>query len=311
MKNFIKILIANSFVFLILLFIAEYYAFQKVAAQKAEHVKTFIAYDDLKFFNKMVDFDEQYAQEKEHGFRKPVGLDYKKKPVILFGCSYTYGYKLNDNQTFGYYLSEYSKRPVYNRAHNAWGLPQMVYQLSRDDFYNEVPEPEWVIYLFSKHNIQMLYDYTFQLWDKELCLHYKNKNGKLVREKLPPKIIQNSWLYKIYRKNKIKNIYDCIFSDEDEKLTVLYFKTAMEEAKKHWKNVKFIVLFYDETTETEGFDEKLQKDLQKAGFITYKMNDIAEFDVTDTKFRVAEKDPHPSEKLWQLFCPKLAKKLML
>lgn len=314
MKKILIIILVNVFLILTALIAAEIWAYNSIAAKKFEHSKTFtVDKDEMKPFPfvKMKEFEQEYENFEKNSFRTPQGLEYTKKPILLFGCSFTYGYRLNDNQTFSYYLAKAAHRPVYNRGHNAWGLPHMVYQLKNIDFYKQVPEPEYVIYLFSKHHIQMFYDYTFQLWDENICLRYKNKAGKLEKVKNPPKFIQGSYLLKTIYRKFADNSYKCIFSSKDEELALLHFITSKKEYEKHWKNTKFVVLFYDETTETEGFDEKLQNDLRKEGFIVLKMDEVAGFDVSDEKFRVLSDDPHPGEQLWRQFCPKLVKALNL
>ena len=135
------------FIFICLL-TAEFFAYKYTIKQKQEHSKYFIVDEQkLQPFYKveMNEFDEIYKRDKD-SFRKPNGVNYSKKPIVLFGCSHIYGYRLEDNQTLSYHLSEKSQRPVYNRAYNSWGMPHMVYQLFQIDFYKEVPEPEYLIY---------------------------------------------------------------------------------------------------------------------------------------------------------------------
>lgn len=314
MKKILLVIFINLALIFAIILTAEHFAYTKTLEKKYEHSKVFIV-DKNKpkpfWRNEMLDFENEYNESLKYDLRKPVGLEYKKPPIVLFGCSFTYGYRLNDEQTFGAYLSKLSKRPVYNRAFNAWGFPHMVYQLSRDDFYREVKEPEYVIYVFSKNQMQMMYDYTFQLWDEAMCLRYKLSNGKLVKVKNPPKFIRGFYLLKFINQKMARKVIDCNFSQKDEELAIAHFKTAKESALKHWKNTKFVVLLYDQTPETEWFDEKFASDLKKNGFIVLKMDDIAGFKVYDAKFQMTENDPHPSERLWQLFTPKLVKTLGL
>lgn len=315
MKKTVFIIFLNVCFILGCLLVAEHFAYKYTLKQREEHAKTFIIYEkSIKPFwqTKMKDdFDLEYVND--HSFRKPDGIDknYKKPPIVLFGCSFTYGYKLNDDQTISHFLSEMSKRPVYNRGHNSWGLPHLVYQLSREDFYQNVPEPEYLIYVFSKHSIQMFYDYVFQLWDTNICLRYKEKNGKLIRVENPPKFIQGSYLLKIFYRKLAENSYNCKFSDKDENLAVLHFVTAKNEAQKHWKNTKYVVLFLDKITETEGFQDKLQSDLKKEGFVVLNAEDLTGFSDIPKKYRVQPDDPHPGEKYWQHLVPALIKKLNL
>ena len=71
---------------------------------------TGVDYENLA--SKFVEYDlyNQFCGEKRLDF----GAEYTKNPVLVFGCSYSYGHGLKREQTFPYLLSEYTKRPVLN-----------------------------------------------------------------------------------------------------------------------------------------------------------------------------------------------------
>ena len=89
-------------------------------------------------------FDIDHFPTPENGYGvSPEGLNYKKKPIILFGCSYAYGYQLEREQTLTYKLAQNAKIPVYNRAFTGWGIQHMLYQSKIEKLYEILPEPEY------------------------------------------------------------------------------------------------------------------------------------------------------------------------
>ena len=91
MKKFFKILGINILILPLLLLITEF-AIWKIEGIKLERETN--ETQNLKFHEEI----NQYRLEpkffpdisRNYG-RLPEGLEYKNKPVVLFGCSYTYG----------------------------------------------------------------------------------------------------------------------------------------------------------------------------------------------------------------------------
>lgn len=146
MKRFFKILLIDIIIISVLFGIFEAIAFhseQKFRSKENTDIK--IGYK-LKYY----DWDEHYPYIVKFNMRKPFGTQYKKEPIAVFGCSYAYGYKLKEEQSFGYKLSEYTKRPVYNRAYSGLGIQHMLYQLEREDFIRKFLSPNTLFLFISK-----------------------------------------------------------------------------------------------------------------------------------------------------------------
>lgn len=329
MKNKIKKIIAtitiNLFIVVLVFGLTEYLVFlQHYNEMKKGCIKQHIdCYKDQKFSWKkplnsdvpgIVDYDF-FVREK--GLRKPVGLNYKKKPIILFGCSFTYGMGLKDNQTLSYKLSELTKRPVYNRGYMGWGIQHMLYQVNRKDFYTDIniKEPEYIIYVFipdhEKRLIQPLYDF----FNGEPYLRYVEKNGKLQIADRPPTLFLRSYIAKAiiipgaekeYNKFNYQK-YNQIFNLMEE--TFIESKNVLNQ---HFPNTKFVILKYYGADVPNSWFMKTERwhELEKKGFIIV--------DTKDLVGRVLNKPEdlcpdilHPSEKAWDLVTPKLVKKLNL
>ncbi len=246
-------------------------------------------------------FDKTYLLIKNTRFRKPLGLEYKNKPILLMGCSYAYGYLLEDNQTFAYKLSKLTKRPVYNRAFEwFWGLATMLYQARRADFYKEVPEPEYVIYVFIDDHIRRMNTSCYDCFFPYPHLRYKlNSKNRLEREKF-------SFLYQLYTFRLLTNMQmDKISPETSSKLVKEFFMETRQEFDKHWKNYKFIILVYEYS---EEFNDTFIEELRNEGFIVLKTKDITGR-VMNKKQDFAPDNWHPSESAWDEITEKFINKI--
>lgn len=140
MNRILKIIFINVILLLLILITSEWICFLIIKHKYEPRLKITKAMnkatgrhslEELKYNYKLNSFN--YENEKI-AMRNPEGLNYKKLPIILFGCSFTYGDGLNNNQTFSYKLSHLAKRPVYNRAECGWGVQHMLSNLEEKTF---------------------------------------------------------------------------------------------------------------------------------------------------------------------------------
>lgn len=123
-ENVLKKVLLSFFVFLF------FVVFLELTAYAIDYIrmhKVFVfenKYNAQPFRHKVFAWDEIYPDENNlySFFRKPYGSKYEKRPIVLMGCSFTYGEKLQYDETFGYILSEYIKSPVISIAHSGWGI---------------------------------------------------------------------------------------------------------------------------------------------------------------------------------------------
>lgn len=268
-------------------------------------------YKPFPYFQKIKTFEEEYDVIKVNNFRKPEGLNYKKKPIIIFGCSFAYGEGLSNNQTFSYKLSQLSKRPVYNRAFCGWGIQHMLYQIRQDSFYKDVKEPEYVIYVFIDDQIRRLYLDIFDPTNKQIYLRYIEKNDKLIEKKTLFPFLWNFYTINDYQLKKATEIAG---KSENENKNFDFMKKMFIESKreinKRYPREKFIIIKYENGKNPHFcYTTNRWKELEKAGFIVIGVNELVGKDLTSKEFRL--NNDHPNEKAWDLIVPALVKKLNL
>ena len=140
---------------------------------------------------KIEKFSKIYQKAWEKGFGKEYGEQYNKKSILLFGGSYVYGYGLEDKETLASQLAEYMKKPVYNRAFQTWCVQNMLWQLRNSNIYNEVKEPDMIIYMGVKADLENIYNP-----DILNGLRYRNAGDNLRQMPYPVMLLNYSYLYK-------------------------------------------------------------------------------------------------------------------
>lgn len=183
-------------------------------------------------------------------FRKPV-IASPSKSIILAGCSFTYGHRLNDDETFGYILSKYSNRTVYNLGITGGSLRDFLFILrNKSILYKLIPEKnpdiEYIIYTYIPDSEGRLY---YNLRETQ-PFFIKSKNNTLKYIKIN-KLFNGSNTYRqimrlLYSRRLLKNTHN---------LYLCYLKECKKELSKLYPNAKFIILAYENDNQYGGVEE--------------------------------------------------------
>ena len=327
MKKIIKGFIIFLLSFIIIESIAWIAAIKYIYKQchVCPHIKIISPISPLRFRNIMTSFDDYYVNNLRQKLRKPSGLEYSGHPIVLFGCSFTYGDGLTDKQTISYKLANYMKRPVYNRGISGWGVQHMLWQLQNEPYLDTIKNPEYVIYTYIDDHLHRMFRYVhipsvlFGPLDKNGLIEYmqyKERNGKLVRTFYIP-FSRNIMTFNIISLWIQGNWWERFFNDKPfQKWLLNLFKMHLMESKKlinkKWPNAKIIIIDYENIVESVPRNSPLPnfwKKMQKEGFIY--INSRKEFNVGsgDLQYVLSSSDSHPNEHAWDVIVPQLAKKL--
>ena len=318
MKKILKIIIFNL-IFIVFIFLSfEYYLYKK-NNDKLPFI-SFVNHIAFPYFNiqyKFISLHEYYVEKNKiysfTEFRRPVLIkNTDKKPIILFGCSFAWGYGLKERQTFCYKLSKLLKRSIYNRAICSWGTQHMLYQLKQEDFYNQFPEPEYIIYLYISNHISRIYKYLFMnsslIGEQYNYLKYNDTIFGLKEEKR----FQNVPYSRIYNQLILPKLMKIEAQKNGFKFLEKHLIESKKEVDKHWKNVKFVILDYEADNYFNDYPEVLNYDnvekLKKDGFIVIKTSELTDIKLDDN-FIIGGEDKHPNEAAWNLITPLFVKKL--
>lgn len=320
MKN-INIVLFNLLVIFILLLLAELVAFS-IEFNILIKEGTYKIPDALNYYKRILT-DYNTEPYFSHFFRKPVIVNNKNKNIILLGCSFTYGLKLNDNETFQYNLAKETNLNVINLAIPSIGPREILHILRNqyilDSFLDkreikvtnnklyereerkEIYNAEYVIYTFIQdHKRRLVYDLN------EHAPHYKNtKENKLIL--LNNKVYYCSFLYR-----QLKALQYRYMSEKDiDKLFYTYIKEINNEIKDKFyssnnKPAKLIILLYNDD---DSINWNKISQLKEVEII--KLSEIIHTNINESTYQISENDAHPNAKAWGRIVPALVKELKL
>ena len=330
LKIFINILLVLLFVFLVETFsycsvfapesniFPDYNKFKKLEAEFIidNHLYTNYKYplpDEPIFFN--------------NDGRSFVGREYMGAPIILLGDSYTYGLGLEKEQSFGFQLSEYIQRPVYNWGWNTEGIEYSLLVLKNNKKFIEKLKqnpPEYVIFTYTyvqPHRVLHNHRLYRWYWLRQMSL-LKNQKHTIFDNLYTVLLIKNI-LYKKY-----------LLSTDVESKLFDYISTLLlqinKEIKKNFKQTKFVILIYSDSEkvikqnkleiasiETKIMDNRerwksFQKENVDLDVIVISTEELLGFKMEDPKYILENERTitiHPSGLAWKEIVPRLAKTL--
>lgn len=245
--------------------------------------------------------------------RLPDGLEYKgKSPIVIFGCSYAYGYLLEQNQTVSYKLAKLLKRPVYNRAVSAGSFQQMYLQVTSDYYYEEVPQTKNFVYIMIDDHYRRMYGDTFFVLDDRFYPQCHLSGDKFILDNYENPVcnfFKSSYLSRLLYKHIVyKWINNPKNADEITDSALKYFiLTKKEIENKYNTKVNFNVVIYEKCL----YQDLLEKKLVDNGFNVISFPKLIKTDLRSNKYWGTDMHYHPREAAWDLVTPVIAKNLVL
>ncbi len=128
----LKIILINLFALLLVLFVLDFtlffnrcFLFSKFNNNVSREIK-YSNFCDRRYFCKLNSFQNTLNGTE---FRDAVvNKESKKAPILLFGCSFTYGEAIKYEECISYVLSKLTNRSVYNRGILSMGIKEAYFQ---------------------------------------------------------------------------------------------------------------------------------------------------------------------------------------
>lgn len=310
-KKYIIITIVNIIIVLFFIFIINFIIFFNEKNNTTNN-KFQIVKDYYYFLIRDISYNDTYSNLiSSENFRPIENKDSKEAPIILFGCSNTWGLHLNENETFSYQLGKLTNHPIYNRAQCGWGVQHMFFQLNNEDFYKLISIPNknsitpYIIYVFFDGHYSRMTSPTTLSYPNCYSIFYKKKNNKFIPKKR--NFISDKIIIQHYINNHIQwssfNKLD-FYQRQKTDLIIDYIIQSQKEAKKHWGNVNFVVFFYSNIF----YGDQTIKKLNDAGIITITDKDT-KINSEDKKYKSS--DEHATALYWEHVTPIIIDKLNL
>lgn len=295
MKKF-WVIFFNIFLILVLFFVSDFAIFSfykkqyKLPVSYFDNMTKKIAVSDALDKESLLLINSRVALNEQN-------IDY---PSILFiGCSFIYGYGLEEYQTISYKTSKLLKNPVYNL-----GLPSKAINTTiatiRNGMFDlkvKVP-PKTVLYNYADFHLKRLVMPNVFFEGNEFL--YRLNNGNLERKR-PPFVISRFPLLCVLREQLYRYLVtnNKHYKDYLKKLLKAHFIEMRKLLNEKYGDFKFIILVYKKSP----IFEEIAFDMEKEGFIILRVFEDFGIDPNLRIFRLP--DGHPSERAWDEIVPKL------
>lgn len=315
-KRWLKIILANIIGIVALIVVLEFAAYIIDNFNVRDSLISNNKFNLQTYPLKVYSFGEFYEINKNRDgfFRPDAGTEYQNKsPILLLGCSYTYGAGLKDEETFGFQLANFTKRCVINKAYSGWGVNTALFQLKHDDDFRQIKAPEYVIYTFIAEHIGRMMSSSYFPYQFFFQPEYKINKENCLQEQPAPSILYKSYFvrsldryFKYTRKNRNnEEAYNKIFD-----LLKMHIIEMNNEIKRLYPNAKLVVLKYP-SYETWYMETSRWQELTENDIIVLDAEKLTDINLIDVTYTISKKDVHPNAKAWEIIVPKLAEVLNL
>lgn len=236
----------------------------------------------------------------------------KLKPIVIDGCSFTYGHAIEVYESFGYKLQQKTKRKVYNYGISSNGIQHVLYRVQHMPLTNDNQEPEYLIYTYiNDHLRRFLTDHDFYSWTVKRSI-YKVKGNHLVlrtEEVTPFDYLKMTHLWQNFAYKR----FNMMSFDQKFDIFEIYAREIQSSLQKKYPHTKLVIIVYYPTVDSHGVIAKTDRwsELEKEGIIVIRF-DTPEYKFLETQEYLSAFDNiHPNGKAWDKLVPIIIKKLNL
>lgn len=306
----IKIIVLNFTLIIWLFLIFDFCLFNSIENKYSHDSNNIFHWNLYIKASKIKQFDDTYKKLKSQNYFRNTIQNTNKPPILILGCSFGYGYLLEENQAFTYKLATKAERSVYNQSISSLGVQYFPYILEKFEINKEVKDPEYIIFVFIENHINRLYRYFSTDNNAYLDIRYKETPQGLKEIKHKYYIFEHSAIIRYLQNKYAEYKYNHNSYDKNFDFMKLHFLKAQKLAKEKFPNSKIVILKYEENPDSWYYNTERWNELEKQGFIIIGSYELTGKHLYENEYRI-KNDVHPNEKAWDLLVPKLVKKLNL
>lgn len=301
-----KIILINILIFLTLFFLAEFFCYKYLHINYWNRsffkAYTYLPVKDYKTFASLT-FD---GIENSLGFREDIKLkNIDKSPILLFGCSFTYGEGLNSKQTFSAKLQNYTNRMVYNRGIPSTSINTTLFLLRNGVAKTINDVPDIIIYTYMYDQVRRLFIECSFHDDPNIYYKYKTKT------ELEEKTDMDLWYWHSYLLRELNRRYTYKMLVEKKNDVAKFFLAHIIavniEIKKLYPYARFLIFVYN----NDSYIKSMEKTLKRNGIEVIYLSELSNIDFSTIEYQISETDEHPNELAWDKIVPLLSKRLNL
>jgi hypothetical protein len=200
--------------------------------------------------------------------------------IVFFGCSYTFGMGLNDDQTIPYIVQDYEKDKykVYNLGVGGYGPNQMLSAIEHN-MLNSIVKGKPRIFIFTAitDHINRVYGLNLKAIRYEYGPKYviDEKTNQLKFEGLyidPQNLMESRWFSKIIKSGICGYITKKAIDKKKSRLVLAIISKSKELLLKKYPGSKFYVIYWDNVQDNN--DSAIISGLRKKGVNVHLVSTI-------------------------------------
>ena len=262
----------------------------------------------IPFKERVIDYfywlKDSYTMKREfnpakRNIRYPVVMNSSKRPILISGCSYAYGFLIPEKECLHYILAHKTNRTVSNIGITGGCPIETLYYFRHKDLLakqmNNNFDIEYHIYVFFEGQKNRLFI------DNSSCVQqYKiDKKTKEITF-LPDKFIYHLFMYLEYK--QLKEMF--IPKEEQDEVYNLFMRAIYKEQKKIFPNSKMVIFSYTKE------DDNALKGLEKEEIQIINLGEETTIDWKSGRYQAIDRS-HPNGLLWEEAAKILQRKLNL
>ncbi len=308
----ITISILSVFVLFFVIFISvDFFAYKVLCPKQDNTAKSGQFYLLKEPFNFKVWKKQRFRGHSSVKLRPAFGIEYKNPGVILLGCEYMYGEKLNPEQTLGAKLSELIKSPVYNLSIPGGGPQHALFQVESHDYDKEIKNSKYAIFLVTgEHRWRVKAHSNGYFNEKYIWPSFDIQNENLVYN------TDKFFLTRTYIYQYLNKLYWMKFAPFDLyfDIVAMHFIKLNHDLKEINPDIVLVlILFCDNNNNLDFLTSERWYELKEEGIKVIDADELSSKEniiITDQKYRI-EGDGHPSEEVWEILAREIKKELNL
>jgi hypothetical protein len=169
--------------------------------------------------------------------------DQRDKFAVFFGCSFTFGDGLNDEETLPYFFGKFAPHYMpYNYAFSGYGPQQMLSKIRLHSLHEEIHEKSGIMICVGAHVERVIgASYVFIEWGRNFPYFLIDQNSQLIRNGtfLTGRPVL-SLMYRLMGKSEFVRTlglrYPLRITEQDRRLTARIVQESFIEFKEQFKN---------------------------------------------------------------------------
>ena len=255
-------------------------------------------------------YDVTYSIDAHHRRKTPLHSHHgRNKFALFFGCSFTFGEGVQDNETLPFYFSQSaSDFTVYNYGFHGYGPQEMLAKLQEGNFLEEIQESSGIIiytYLPEVHELRAIGSmYVYNGWGANMPYYKITSDNELVRQgNFSTGRRFTSFVYKILGRSFLVKYFNLQIpaqvKEEHYALTARILEESRNILNALGKANKFYVVIYP----TKNTELKLLPYLRKAKIKYFDYSNL--FDPALSQYYIIG-DGHPSPQAYRVLAEQIA-----